>query len=227
MPADSVAWYRDQRKLGAIELSQIARAEQKSAARNRIDALLMSAGLPAPLRAVKFADIKIDHPQQRDVVLAARQYTKRIIDKESAGANFLLVGGPGVGKSTIAAAIANTVAEHGLVVLWVNMPDLIRQVRDAVNGRADQSDAEVLNTLAIPDLLIIDEFGRHQVSDFNRQFVWNLVFKRHEAGLPMVCTTNSTEVELARLLDPAALSRLSDNGSVLLRCDWPTYRGQR
>jgi DNA replication protein DnaC len=73
----------------------------------------------------------------------------------AAGHNLVLTGPTGVGKSWLACALANAAIRAGHTCVYTRTPRLL----DELNlGRADGRYARLLNTLARPGLLVLDDF---------------------------------------------------------------------
>jgi DNA replication protein DnaC len=101
---------------------------------------------------------------------------------------WLYVCGPcGVGKSHLAAAIANTVALSGQSVTYASVPDLLRFVRRGIaNGAAD----ERLDALMRVDVLILDDLGAENLTAWASEQLFVLLNARYLAELATVLTSN-------------------------------------
>ena len=102
----------------------------------------------------------------------------------------LLKGGYGCGKTHLAAAIANRQLEMKKSVLFVNTPDLLDHLRSTYRpGSAvsyDQRFEQVRNT----PLLILDDLGAQNNSDWAQEKLYQIFNHRYNARLPTVVTTN-------------------------------------
>lgn len=72
------------------------------------------------------------------------------------GENVLITGATGCGKSYLATALGQQACSLGYKVLYLSMPKLNEQL---IMSRADASYQKLLNRIAKPHLLIMDDFG--------------------------------------------------------------------
>ena len=118
----------------------------------------------------------------------------------------LLKGGYGCGKTHLAAAIANAQLEAGRPVMFVNTPDLLDHLRSTYSPNSpmtyDQRFDQVRNT----PLLILDDMGAHNHSDWAQEKLYQIFNHRYNAQLPTVITTN----EDLESIEIRIRSRMSD-----------------
>ena len=129
----------------------------------------------------------------------------------------------GNGKTHLAAAIANYVANTGEPVLFVVVPDLLDYLRASFSpssqARLDKRFDEVKNA----PLLVLDDLGTESATAWAREKVYQLFNYRYSARLPTVITT-AVAIEQ---IDPRLASRMLDGQ----RCAFfvleaPSYRGK-
>lgn len=129
----------------------------------------------------------------------------------------------GNGKTHLAAAIANYVANSGEPVLFIVVPDLLDHLRatfnPSSNARLDKRFDEVRNA----PLLVLDDLGTESATAWAREKLYQLFNHRYNARLPTVITSAIPVEEL----DPRLASRMLDGQ----RCTFfvieaPSYRGK-
>ena len=133
----------------------------------------------------------------------------------------LIQGGYGVGKTHLAAAIANARLTEGLPVLFLNAPDLLDYLRAAFNPNSEETYSQRFEQLLDTPLLILDDLGTQNATSWAQEKLFQLLNHRYIARLPTVITTNLALDDL----DPQLSSRLADMDLVRkLPIDAPDYR---
>ena len=128
----------------------------------------------------------------------------------------------GNGKTHLAAAIANEVANQGEAVLFVVVPDLLDHLRAAFNPAAGVRYDKRFDEVRTAPLLILDDLGTESATAWAREKLYQLFNYRYNARLPTVITS-ATPIEE---IDPRLQSRMMDDS----RCTFfvlqvPSYRG--
>jgi len=120
----------------------------------------------------------------------------------------LLIGPTGTGKTHLAIATLRSWVLRGQDGLYLSMvPALTLLKSDLERGR------ELLAVWAAQPLLVFDDFGREQRTDYAVDMIRYLVESRYNAMLPTIVTTNLSDNDLAKYDSPLA-SRLA-SGLVL------------
>jgi DNA replication protein DnaC len=133
----------------------------------------------------------------------------------------LILGGYGVGKTHLAAAIANARFSRGQPVTFLNVPDLLDYLRAAFNPNAEETYSDRFAQLLEAPLLILDDLGTQNATAWAEEKLFQLLNHRYIARLPTVITTNQALEDL----DPRLSSRLADMDLVRkLPIDAPDFR---
>lgn len=132
----------------------------------------------------------------------------------------LLMGQVGCGKTHLAAAAANDLLARRKSVLFLVVPDFLEELRGAFSG-VDELEVRRLNERAkTVDLLVLDDLGSHNFSDWTRSVLFSILNYRMNEGLTTLATTNLDFAALQELLGDRSLSRLlSLCEPCLLACD--------
>lgn len=112
--------------------------------------------------------------------------------------NILLMGVAGCGKTWTAAAIAMKALERCPTVRFVTAPGYLREIQDAMDGRALRSD--VFSKYAGCRLLVLDDLGKGKPTEWSATELWELLNSRISNARPTVITTQYDERGLAERL---------------------------
>ena len=127
-------------------------------------------------------------------------------------ATLLLMGNVGNGKTHMAVGVLRDVWErhHVVGVLW-NVVDLLERYKatfDRASGgdqeRATETTGEIDAQLLRLPLLVLDDFGAQQDTEWSRRVLYQLVNRHYESGRPLIVTSNQG------VADDRTISRLAD-----------------
>lgn len=101
----------------------------------------------------------------------------------------------GVGKTSLACAIANACMELFVQVVYVRMDTLFLALRDTFNtDKKGETEGKVINLYKSAPVLIIDELPL-TASDWQREVGGGLIDHRLANGLPTIITTNVPDAD--------------------------------
>ena len=132
---------------------------------------------------------------------------------EQPGGWLTLIGGTGVGKTHLAAAAANDRLAVGDRVCFAVVPELLDALRASYRDDGEASFEATLAWLKDVDLLVLDDLGAHQATEWANEKLYQLCASRYLRRTPTLITTNVAPESL----DPRLASRLLDSqrGTVL------------
>lgn len=140
-----------------------------------------------------------------------------ITDPQSAG-NLVLRGGVGSGKTTNAFAALKHVALHAartsrrMTFTKVSHTDFNRAMRPT----SDDTHLDALAEFQEVDLLLFDDLGAGQVTDWAADTLYRLFDVRWSEQRPTIVTSNLTAQEMRAAVDERVLSRLAGSTPVIL-----------
>jgi DNA replication protein DnaC len=135
----------------------------------------------------------------------------------------LLRGGYGVGKTHLAAAIANKVATSGTRVVFVVVSDLLDHLRATYQPGSPVSYDRRSNEVRRAWLLVLDDLGVQNATPWAQEKLFQILNYRYLSGLPTVITVSSDDWHR---LDARLQSRLQDASvCTMIDIDAPSYRG--
>ncbi len=121
---------------------------------------------------------------------------------------WLVLSGPhGVGKTHLAAAIANHHLAQGNAVFFSIVPDLLDHLRAAFAPTSELPYDELFDKIREAGLLVLDDLGAENSTAWATEKLFQLINYRYNFRMPTVITTNA---RLATQMDDRIRSRLSD-----------------
>lgn len=140
------------------------------------------------------------------------------------GANILLFGPPGVGKSHLAAALGHALVDAGYRVLFVRTTDLVQQLQAA---RQELKLATAVEKLDRYHLLILDDLSYVQKSQAETSVLFELISARYERR-SLLITANQpfgawNEIFPDPAMTVAAIDRLVHH-AIILEINTDSYR---
>lgn len=167
------------------------------------------AGVPKIWRSMTLDRIVGRFPQQWDAIRAAQWSYNLACGPGTAITSGSYMHGPkGSGKSTIAAAFANSMIRSGKRVGWVNVPDFYL---DCLRSQGEPGGVATMIDLALDrtqDLLVLDDLGAEKPSDFMQSLLYQILNRRMEKMQPLVATSNLEPKALAERIGERNASRL-------------------
>jgi DNA replication protein DnaC len=155
------------------------------------------------LKAVRdktFATLNPFLPGLREVVSRVRTYARQ------PDGWLTLLGSYGVGKTHLAAAIANEALNCKEQVLFAVVPDLLDHLRATFGPQSTVAYDERFELVRTAPLLVLDDLGAESATPWAREKLYQVVNHRYNYRLATVITTNLKP----QAIEPRIYSRLCD-----------------
>lgn len=128
------------------------------------------------------------------------------IKKKSIG--LLMYGEPGNGKTFTTACIANALIRKMIPATCVSVNALLDRLKDTYNRFGNEGEDTIIRSLCNADLLIIDDLGTEQNTDWSITRIYNILDNRYRNGLPLIITTNLPLRELENRYNKRTYDRI-------------------
>lgn len=121
--------------------------------------------------------------------------------------NILFFGSPGTGKTFLTYCISKTLLDSGFLVVYRTSEELMRDLKDI----RFNNNYELEDLLINCDLLVIDDLGAEQITDFSTTELFTLLNKKILTNKKMLISTNLNLEELKQSYAERITSRLIGN----------------
>jgi len=140
---------------------------------------------------------------------AAKEFTRRYMNNPHTD-GLLLTGQVGSGKTFLACCIANALLAQGKILLFIAVPDLLDQIKATYDAKNENNvtESELLDTAREVPLLILDDLGAHNYTNWTRNKIFSIINHRLNYLLPTLITTNINLEDLEQFLGDRTTSRI-------------------
>lgn len=221
------------RFMGCPECSKIRQATEEAEkaqreaaeAQHRLESRLDKSGIPIRYRSKDFASFLADTDAKEKALSVAMEFAQNFSQHARRGTVVVFSGLPGTGKSHLAIAIAQAVMAHH-TAMYTSAIDAVRMIRNTWRRDAEQTETQVLDTLASVGLLILDEVGVQYGTEAEQVSLFDIIDKRYRDMMPMILLTNQNKAGMKQFLGDRSFDRLREGG-LWVTFDWQSQRGNQ
>ena len=123
----------------------------------------------------------------RKAIEILKDYTEKCLEGGEAN-GMIITGMSGVGKTHLAAAIANKLVEDGKIVLMGRLTTLLDKIKETFVD-STKSENELIELYSNVEMIIIDDLGTERISKWALEKLYTIVENRNENRLPIIITT--------------------------------------
>lgn len=118
------------------------------------------------------------------------KYIENFKEIKEEGLGLLITGGVGNGKSYLSFAIANGLLKKGVPVVCISINGLLERIKETYSIWGKEGEWEIIKLLGNADLLVIDDLGTEQNTEWSISKIYTIIDSRYRNKLPTVVTTN-------------------------------------
>jgi DNA replication protein DnaC len=191
------------------------------------------AGIPERFTNRTLESYNATNDGQRKALAFAKEYADNFKDVLCTGRSAIFCGKPGTGKTHLSIGIALEVMklkyENGYYnynALFLTVQRMVRRMKESWRKDSEESESDVMSILVEPELLIIDEIGVQFGSDFEKNFMFDVLNSRYENHRPTLLLSNLSVSEVKAFLGERIYDRLREDGGQCVSFDWTSHRGK-
>ncbi|GEK58112.1 primosomal protein DnaI [Marinococcus halophilus] len=155
--------------------------------------LIKSYYIPKEILHASFDQVDMDHQSRAKAGTTALHFASTTVPGED-GKGLYLYGKFGVGKTYIAGAIMNELAERSIGSMIVHVPDFFREIKESLS---DNTVREKVDSVKGVPVLVLDDLGAESMSAWTRDDILGVILQyRMMEKLPTVYTSNYDYSEL-------------------------------
>lgn len=145
------------------------------------------------------------HPNSRARSVGSTWLKSKPWDQE-VGANMVIMGPVGTGKTGLAIGLLREANLAGVQVLYTNVPDILT----AMTGLKWEDKGRQMSRYQNVPLLLLDDLGAEHVKDWSAAMLYEVVEGRYRNGAPTIVTTNKSKREMREHVGDRVVSRVFD-----------------
>lgn len=165
---------------------QDAEEQKRKRFRNMINVIYKQNYVGRKYQELNFENFIIDL-NNKNAVKMANDYINKNKDKILSN-GLIIMGESGVGKTHLAAAIANKLIENDKIVLMGRLTTLLDMIKETFRDNT-KSENELIELYSNVDMIIIDDLGTEKISSWALEKLYTIIQNRFENGLPIIITT--------------------------------------
>lgn len=135
---------------------------------------------------LNFENFNSNSENELAIAIAKDYVNKNIKSKCTNG--LIIMGKSGVGKTHLAASIANKLIENDKIVLMGRLTTLLDMIKETFKDNM-KSENELIELYSNADMIIIDDLGKEKISNWALEKLYTIIQNRYENGLPIIITT--------------------------------------
>lgn len=212
-PGAQEYWRAKDEEQRATEEAERLRKEQERI-QGRVKKLLKDSGIRGRFQNRTFERFQVNDENRKayqsakryadsfPIMLPTKDERGNVVPPAKERNGLFITGTKGTGKTHLAASIANQLIRGGTPVICMTMIDLLARIKETFDRNDAATEADVMRIYEEVPLLIIDDIGTEQPTEWGLSKIYTIINARYEAYMPTIITTNYSGDDLIRRMTP-------------------------
>lgn len=198
---------------------------QEEMRRDRIETFVRCAGIPPRFKGKTFSEFKPVNQKAASHLKKIQEYADGLGEDGHDGRCLLMLGKVGNGKTHLGCALLESVIRKtGNRCRYWTFSELVRKVKGSFSKGSDYSEQDIYNDFCKAYLVVLDEVGMQNFTDFEQAVAYEAINHRYLAKKPTVLISNLQASDLPLCVGERVVDRLREGGGKALDFDWKSYR---
>lgn len=185
----------------SLERDRLNELDKEQERKSYIQQLKINSLMDKKFTDCNFKNFRITE-ENKKYLQSMYKFSENFEEMKKHNIGLLLYGKPGTGKSYMSFCIANELLNRGVSVIACTSSKILQRMRELSSFGQEGIDS-FLSTLQRVDLLIIDDLGAENNSEWNRAKLYEIIDARYRAEKPLIITTNLDLFKLEGVLTGA------------------------
>lgn len=193
---------------GQLRLNSLTRSSHMTSALMKKNFNNFSLGYYSKTRKDSFNE-KTHYEIAAKALESCRSFVKEYLGGKNPRGLYIF-GEVGSGKTHLGCSIANELIKKGVEVLFLVVPDYLQEIKYSWEQGSDYNEREILDSAREVSVLVMDDLGAHNYSDWTKSKIYAILNYRINNNLPTVVTSNLEYLEIGDYLDYRISSRITE-----------------
>lgn len=191
------------------ELEKKELEDERKEKQIRLNAIFKNSLMDEKFKQCTFAEW--DHKKgSKKLFNVTSKYASNFKAAKENNLGLMLHGEPGAGKTHAASCIANELLSQGIPVICVSINKLLERIKETYNSYGKEGEETILKSLSNAELLILDDLGTEQKTEWGLSRIYNIIDSRYRNELPIIVTTNIAISDLEDMYHKRSYDRLME-----------------
>jgi DNA replication protein DnaC len=182
-------------------------------------------GIPERFKNRRFSNFVASTGQQKYALEFCLEYAENFDQVLETGRSAIFVGAPGTGKTHLACAIGmHVMGSHHRTALFSTVMRAVRRVKSSWSRNSRETEAQAIEAMVFPDLLILDEVGIQFGSESEKMILFDVINERYENRRPTLLMSNLSQDEVTAYVGERIIDRMREDGGKVIAFNWDSYR---